>query len=197
MADEQSNSAEQQPESGQPSEEHAGSSKMVRIIIWGLVLVFAGVALMDIASRKSYEKTLVNLEDGIDEAEEPLTLDDFENSIKSGMAIKTTGSKDGQSTILYKWPSLFRQYEIHLTVESGDEKLLATYSTNDDDNAALIGRPGSGEELDDSMLEEGGGPGGPGMNGGGPDGLEGDRPQRPESDDENPMEDNDNPEKQE
>lgn len=159
MADEHSKSAEQPSDTSPPSA-HSGGSKIVRIIIWGLVGVFAFVALMDIASRQGFSTTLANLEDGMDKAEEPLTLGDFESQFKSGLAIKTTGSKNGVSTILYKWPSLFRPYELHLTVEPGDEQLLASYSTNDDP-AALIGRPGS---EGDGTEDEGGGPGGgPGM----------------------------------
>lgn len=185
MADEHTptHSPAPQPDAGQSPKEQSGDSKLMRFIIWGLVGVFAIVALVDIASRQGFSKSLANLEEGIDTAEEPITLADFEKKYKSGLAIKTQGNREGLPTILYKWPSLFRQYEIHLTVESGEENVLATYSANDGP-AALIGRPGSGEDPD-SMLDEGDGPGDGEPAGGGPeDGRE-----------VKSLEDEDNPEK--
>lgn len=167
MNSENVNSTQNPSASGDSSAgEKPPRSKLERFVVWTVILLLVILAGMEALAQRGYSKSLEDFQTALDEAEEPLTLEDFETKYKSGLAIKSNGSKDGQSTILFKWPSLLRRYEMHFTLVPGDEQLLATYSTNDDP-AGMIGRPDAGG--DETGDEGGAGPEGPGMVGDGGD----------------------------
>ena len=143
-------------------------SKLERALVWtaiGFLLILTGLEAL---SQYGYRKTLSSLEDAIAEAKEPLTLEDFNNGIRKGLPIVTNGERGEEKTILYKWPSLLRRYELHLTTKPGAEQILNTYSTGDGPGALI----GTSKAAGDSEDAEEGGPGMPmaGGPGGGPGG---------------------------
>jgi hypothetical protein len=168
MSSDNANSTERQPAGGARGEKPR-RSKLERALVWTVILVLVALTGMEAMAQRGYSKTLEGLETAIDDATEQLTLGDFETEHKNGLTVKSEVTKDGESAILYKWPSLLRRYEMYFTVEPGDEQILATYSTNDEPRAiirlATVGDPGE---------DEGGEGGGGGGGGGGPSEAHGD-----------------------
>lgn len=148
-----------------PASEKPPRSKVERIVVWSLIGLLAIFAAVEAQSQIGYRKTLEAFESANDKNEETLTLGLFESKLKKCLAIKTNGTKDEQSTILYKWPSLLRNYEIHFTLIPGEDQLLASYATHNSP-AAMIGQPNQENDLvNDPGPEEGDAPGGRGDEG--------------------------------
>ena len=107
-------------------------SKLERAIVWtliGVLLIFVGVEAL---AKTGYDKTVKDLQTTIDTAEAPLTLNDFQSKVKSGLAVQGTGEHDGIPTVLFTWPSLVKKYQIHFTVNGDAEQTLATFATGTD-----------------------------------------------------------------
>lgn len=138
MENEQVDSPQNQPAS---TDKKGGRSKLERIIVWAVIGVLVAITAVEGLAQQGYSKTLTGFQTATDEATERLTLKDFESEHKNGFAFRTDESQDGKTTIRYKWPSLFRQYELSFIVEPGDEQVLVSYWSNDDP-AAAISRPG-------------------------------------------------------
>jgi hypothetical protein len=184
-----------QPGHNSSASEKPPRSKLERAIVWtviGLLVVFAGVEAL---AKFGYEKTITNLQEATGSATEPLTLDDFHSDLKSGLPIQGTGESNGRQTILFTWPSLVKEYDLHLTVSADGNQTLQTFSTgtdpaefiryrspdeegaepSDTDMAMAGGGPGARSEGGRSGGPGGGGPGGGGPGGGGPGGGRGGR----------------------
>lgn len=164
MSSENANSTGNQPGSGS-STEKPRRSKLERAVVWTVILVLVVFTGVEAMSQLGYKKTLKDFETGLDEATEPVTLDVFESEYKTGLTLKSDTTRNGQAAILYKWPSLLRRYEMHFTVLPGEEQILGAYGTNDEP-AAMIGQPITGEP--DTELADEGGEGGGDDGGGGP-----------------------------
>ncbi len=173
-------------------------SKLERAIVWtliGLLLVFVGVEAL---AKTGYDKTVKDLQTTIDTAENPLTLDDFQSKVKSGLAIQSTGEHDGTPTVLFTWPSLVKKYHLHFTVNDDAEQTLATFATGTDAAESIRYRtkgedipvnfgmpPGEGGPASHTETDAGAGGNDPGGSDPSGDGaLPGDEPKTPGRDDE-------------
>lgn len=157
MDNENRNTAESSPAPEKPPR-----SKVERAVVWTVIGLLILITGMEALARAGYKKTLDDFETAMLETKEPLTLNHFNSKLKSGLAIQTQGEHEGRPTILFRWPSLVKKYEMHLTV-SGDDT-LATYATNEGP-AGLVPQPmPEGDELALASSDEGGpGFGGPMM----------------------------------
>ncbi len=104
--------------------EKPGRSKLERAIVWTVIGGLIVVTGMEALASWTYAKTVSNLETAIDETETALTLADFNKNIKTGLAIQSTGDRDGEPTISYSWPSLLKEYKLHLTVANDGSQNL-------------------------------------------------------------------------
>lgn len=107
-------------------------SKAERAIVWtfiGLLIVLTGIEAL---AKTGYEKTITNLQAAIDEGTGPLTLDDFNKKLKTGLPIQGTGDHEGRATVLYTWPSLVKKYQLHLEVAADGTEMLRTFATGND-----------------------------------------------------------------
>ncbi len=137
-------------------------SKLERIAVWSFILLMAIIAGLEYLAMTSYKKTVDALHAAMDEAEAPLTMEDFETKCKSGLAIKTTGKNSSDiTTTLFIWPAISQRYKLHLTTGAGDNQPLTTYAEGQNP-AAIIGTPKANNDDADDLLggEAGGGPGG-------------------------------------
>ena len=123
-----------------PAPQKPPRSKVERAIVWTLIGALIVVTGMEFLSKTGYSKTLDNLEEANTTPEQPLTLNYFLDNLKSGLAIRTKGEHEGRSTILFKWPSLVKKYELHLTVSPDDLQTLTTYATTDGP-AGIVNQP--------------------------------------------------------
>ena len=150
------------PESPQAPEKPP-RSKIERAIVWTVIAVLLLITGMEALSMKGYDTTLENFEEANDAAEQPMTLAYFKSDLKSGLAIQTTGEREGRSTVLFKWPSLMKNYELHLTV--APDNVITTYATSEGPAGMVNGPRSKGGPDDGEEFEDAGFPGAPGESG--------------------------------
>lgn len=149
-----------------PQKQKKGRSTGERIIVWSLIGLLAVFAAVEGLARYGFTQTVAALEpvaDSADGASFPL------NEVVHGLPLKSGPEREGlqQWVVTYRWPSLVKNYEIRVTVDSeaDDAQVVAFMTPEADVQAADVdtppGDPGDpGPEMPSGPGAEPGEPGG-------------------------------------
>lgn len=181
-----------------PKADHAASpakkprSPVERAIVWGGILILAGVLAFEARQKSSYGSSIDRVKKAFAEQElvdKHYTLTDVRQLIAGGPSeTQSPHANKAWRRLEMKWPSLFKDYRMEFIMENdGENPLVITFSTPQGEDPEPTVPPGN---------ETAGGPaahappmpmGGPGMmgmgggrgpGGGGPGGGAGGRPPR-------------------
>ena len=185
-----SSAAENQPEKSSSSQEQAKPrSPVERIIVWGLIIIGAGIAIYEARAKLGYNNSLSSIQSKMEANENSgaeaadLKLSDAKANLISGGPTYSELTPDFANTQLVSltWPSLFKEYELILRLDSDQEDAIVLgYETPNAEPEPEPEVTNSSDEGDPGMMPGAPGMGAPGMgNGSGPEAGGSGRPQRP------------------
>lgn len=181
-----SSAAENQPEKNTSQETAKPRSPVERIIVWGLILIGGGIAIYEGRAKLGYTNTLSSIQSRMEanensgKEEADLKLSDAKANLISGGPSYSELTPDFANSQLVSltWPSLFKEYELILRLDSDQEDAivlgLETPNAEPEPEPKVV----ESDESDPGMM-----PGAPGMGAGDPGAGGSGRPQRPGGDD--------------
>lgn len=107
-------------------------SPVERTIVWGGIAILLGVLAFEARQKYSYDPTVTKLRKLLsDDAEKQLKLSEVRPLILgSPTEVRTPHERKAYHRINLKWPSLFKDYQVELVVESeGADPLIAGFTT--------------------------------------------------------------------
>lgn len=112
-----------------------------RIIVWAGIAILLLVVLAEWSSKTNYQKSFQALDSqikGVRETgeEKSVTLDEAKKNI-FGYAVQTEVAGPDIRKIKYRWPSLFKTYQLLLTVTPADHVTMMESVVADDKSAAF------------------------------------------------------------
>jgi hypothetical protein len=108
-------------------------SPLERVVVWGGIILLLAVVYLEWNSKNNYRLSLGKLESAMQQSNkaedlEGISQEDAQRSI-SGFAKRGEQTVQGTSQITYTWPSLFKKYQVKLSLDkSGRVTLVETDS---------------------------------------------------------------------
>ncbi len=107
-----------------PSAEKPPRSPVERVLVWGVIIVLLGLTAYEARAKLGYDGSYNTLKTRLDEVESSsdtkaiYLLEDFKKEVSGGAHFSEpeNGRFRGRSTVNVKWSSLFKQYELILTL---------------------------------------------------------------------------------
>lgn len=107
-----------------PSAEKPPRSPVERVLVWGVIIVLLGLTAYEARAKLGYDGSYSTLRTRLEEVESSsdtkaiYLLEDFKKEVSGGaqFAEPENGRFRGRSTVNVKWSSLFKQYELILTL---------------------------------------------------------------------------------
>ena len=126
-----------------------GSSKKQRpgwerIAVWSGIAVLLLIVLMEWTSKRNHESSRQALETQVSgvrqvEGETSVTLENAQKKI-SGFAFRSENGNGASRKVTYRWPSLFKRYQVVLTIDPANHVTLVE-AVIAADNSRLADKP--------------------------------------------------------